>query len=144
MSPIVGKGLDRVDARPKVTGRAIYSAEVQVANVAHAVIVGATTGKGRVKQIDIRGAEKAPGVLAVLTHENAPRLPGADEPRKSPQDRLLQFLQDDEIRYDGQPIAVVVAETLERARHAATGCQPGIGDCGICGGMGEAVVHTST
>jgi xanthine dehydrogenase YagR molybdenum-binding subunit len=122
--PITGKALDRVDARLKVTGKAQYSAEVPVANVAQAVIVGATTGRGKLKRIDTKAAEKAPGVLAVLTHQNAPKLPGADEPRKSPQDRLLQFLQDDEIRYDGQPIAVVVADSLERARHAAELVEP--------------------
>ena len=118
--PVTGKGLDRVDARLKVTGKATYSAETAVANVAHAVIVGATIGKGRVAAIDTAAAEKSPGVLAVITHLSAPKLPGYAKPKTSPQDRLLQTLQDDEVRYDGQPIAVVVADTLEHARHAAS------------------------
>ena len=117
--PITGKGLDRVDARAKVTGKAAYAAEIAVANVTYAVIVGASIGKGKVTAIDVAAAKRVPGVLAVLTHENAPKLPGADKPRVSPQDRMLQFLQDTQIHYDGQPIALVVADTLERAREAA-------------------------
>ena len=62
---VVGKGIDRVDARAKVTGRATYAAEVAVANVAHAVIVGARVAKGRVAAIDARAAIGAAGVLAV-------------------------------------------------------------------------------
>jgi xanthine dehydrogenase YagR molybdenum-binding subunit len=117
--PSTGKGIDRLDARAKVTGKARYAAEVSVANVAYALVVGATVGKGRVSSIDVAQAERAPGVLAVLTHLNAPKLAGAEKARTAPQDRLLQTLQDAEVRYDGQPIAVVVADTLEHARHAA-------------------------
>ncbi|RYE89930.1 MAG: xanthine dehydrogenase family protein molybdopterin-binding subunit, partial [Myxococcales bacterium] len=113
-----GKGIDRVDGRLKVTGKATYAAEVAVANAAHAVIVGSTVGRGRVTSIDAAAAEKAPGVLAVLTHLNAPRLPGA-KTRSSPVSRTLQLLQDDEVHYSDQPVALVVADTLERARLAA-------------------------
>ena len=74
--PLVGTGIDRVDGRKKVTGTATYAAEVQVANVAHAVIVGSTIGRGRITAIDTRAAEAAPGVVAVVTHQNAPRFPG--------------------------------------------------------------------
>jgi xanthine dehydrogenase YagR molybdenum-binding subunit len=116
---VVGKGIDRVDARLKVTGKATYSCDVAVANVAHAVIVGASTGRGAVKSVDTEAAKRVPGVLAVLTSENAPRLPGVKQQATVLQDRVLQFLQDDEVRYDGQPIALVVAETLEQARQAA-------------------------
>ena len=63
--PIVGKGVDRVDARAKVTGAAQYSAEISVANVAYAVIVGASIGKGSIESIDAAAARKVPGVLAV-------------------------------------------------------------------------------
>jgi len=114
------QGVDRIDARSKVTGKAVYSAEVAVANVAHAVIVGSTVARARIKQIDARAAQRAPGVLAVLTHENAPRLPGAGKPDKGDRiDRVLQLLQDDRVLYDDQPVAVVVADTLDRARFAA-------------------------
>jgi xanthine dehydrogenase YagR molybdenum-binding subunit len=115
---LVGSSIDRVDGRKKVTGAATYAAEVDVAHVAHAVIVGSTVGRGRVKAIDTRAAEAAPGVLAVLTHRNAPRVPGAAG-KQQPNDRVVQALQDDVVWYHDQPIALAVADTLERAQHAA-------------------------
>jgi xanthine dehydrogenase YagR molybdenum-binding subunit len=116
--PLVGTGIDRVDGRKKVTGGATYAAEVQVANVTHAVIVGSTIGRGRITAIETRAAEAAPGVLAVLTHHNAPRFPGVTAKAEA-NDRVVQGLQDDAVLYHDQPIAVVVADTLERAQHAA-------------------------
>jgi xanthine dehydrogenase YagR molybdenum-binding subunit len=116
--PLVGAGIDRVDGKKKVTGGATYAAEVQVAHVAHAVIVGSTVGRGRITAIETRAAEAAPGVLAVVTHHNAPRFPGVAE-KQNPNDRVVQGLQDDVVLYHDQPIAVVVADTLERAQHAA-------------------------
>ena len=83
------------------------------------MIVGAGIGKGKVTSIDTGAAEKSPGVLAVITHANAPKLPGYSKPRTSPQDRLLQLLQDDVVKYDGQPIAVVVGDSIEAARRGA-------------------------
>jgi xanthine dehydrogenase YagR molybdenum-binding subunit len=131
--PLVGTGIDRVDGRKKVTGGATYAAEVQVANVAHAVIVGATVGRGRITAIETRAAEAAPGVIAVVTHKNAPQLPKVTEKQEA-NDRVVQGLQDDVVLYHDQPIAVVVADTLERAQHAATlvaaeyDATPAIGD----------------
>jgi len=116
--PLIGTGIDRVDGRKKVTGGATYAAEVQVANVAHAVIVGATIGRGRITAIETRAAEAAAGVLAVVTHLNAPKFPGVTA-KAEPNDRVVQGLQDDAVLYHDQPIAVVVADTLERAQHAA-------------------------
>jgi len=114
------QGIDRLDARYKVTGKAVYSAEVAVDNLAHAVIVGSTVARGTIKSIDVRAARQAPGVLAVLTHENVPRLPGAHSNKKGdPSNRVLQLLQDAQVLYDDQPVAVVVADTLDRARFAA-------------------------
>jgi xanthine dehydrogenase YagR molybdenum-binding subunit len=115
--PIVGTGIDRVDGRKKVTGGATYAAEVQVANVAYAVMVGATIARGRIKSIDTRAAEAVRGVLAVLTHQNAPKFPNID--KGEPNDRVVQGLQNDAVLYSDQPIAVVVADSLERAHHAA-------------------------
>ena len=114
----VGKPLPRADGKPKVTGTARYSAEVQVAGVAHGVIVGSRLPKGHVAAIDTNAAEREPGVLAVLTHLNAMKLPGGIQPA-DPGDRVVQALQDDFIRYSNQPIALVVADTIERATHAA-------------------------
>src|SRR5437762_1358445 len=105
--PLTGKPIDRVDGRLKVTGQAVYAAETAVANCAHAVIVGSTISRGKVLAIDTRGAERAPEVLAVMTHLNAPKLPGGHHKGES-NERVLQLLQDDEVRYDGQPVAVVV------------------------------------
>jgi xanthine dehydrogenase YagR molybdenum-binding subunit len=117
-SATVGKPLDRVDGRLKVTGKAAYSAEIRVANIAYATIVSSTIAKGRVRDIDVRAAERAPGVLAVLTPKNAPKLAGGSTPSKSG-GRMVQLLQDDRVLYDGQPVAVVVADTFERSRAAA-------------------------
>lgn len=117
---ITGKGIDRIDAQQKVRGKAVYAAETDVANVVHAVIVGATIARGKVTKLDDAAARQAPGVLAVLTPANAPKLPGEAVGAASPQDRKLQLLQDSEVHYDGQPIALVVADSLENAQHAAS------------------------
>ena len=114
----VGKPLDRVDGRLKVTGGAVFAAETPVNGVAHAVIVTSLVGNATLKQADIAAAKAAPGVLAVLAPGAAPSLPNANK-KPSPQDKTLQLLQDDKIFYPDQPIAVVVADTLERAQHAA-------------------------
>jgi xanthine dehydrogenase YagR molybdenum-binding subunit len=114
----LGAGIDRLDGRLKVMGKAEYAAEVPVANVAHAVIATGRIGRGRISSLSIDEAKAMPGVLAVITHENAPKLPGADK-KEGPIDRLLQLLQDDRIVYNAQPIALVVADSLEQAQAAA-------------------------
>jgi xanthine dehydrogenase YagR molybdenum-binding subunit len=116
--PSVGKGIDRIDARLKVTGKATYAAEVAVANIAHAVIVGSANARGTLRSLDVKDAERARGVLAVLTHANAPRLATANK-QNTPQDKILQLLQDDTIHYADQPIALVIADSLEAAQAAA-------------------------
>jgi len=75
--------------------------------------------KGRVLHFDTAEATRATGVLAVITHEDAPKLPSAEK-KSGPVDRKLQLLQDDRILYADQPIAVVVADTLEHAQYAAS------------------------
>ena len=114
----VGQGLDRVDGPLKVTGRAAYAPETAVANAARAVLVTSAISVGRIAQIDTAEAERAPGVLAILTHKNAAQLAGARAHDQG--DRVLQVLQDDQIVYNDQPIAIVVAESLETAEHAAS------------------------
>src|SRR5438309_7155455 len=76
----LGQPLDRVDGRLKVTGGARYAAEFALPNAVHAVIVTSTIAKGRVKSMDTSAAERAPGVIKVLTPFNAQRLPGAPKP----------------------------------------------------------------
>ncbi|MGJ7491804.1 molybdopterin cofactor-binding domain-containing protein [Variovorax sp. ZT4R33] len=118
---LIGKPIDRVDGRLKVTGRAPYAYEVQEAGrAACGFIVEASIAKGRVADIDASAAESAPGVLLVYTHRNAPAQ-GAWGPleakdrfgRSSPQ------LFSDRVRYYGEAVAYVVAENFEQARSAA-------------------------
>ena len=118
-SQAVGAPIERVDARAKVTGTATYAADTPVANVAHAVIVGSAIARGRLRAVDADEARRMPGVIAVLAPGAVPRLPPAETSGVAPVDRVLQLLQDDKIWYADQPIAVVVADTLERAQHAA-------------------------
>jgi xanthine dehydrogenase YagR molybdenum-binding subunit len=118
----VGKPLDRVDGRLKVTGGARYAAEARVDNVAHGVLVLSTVAKGRVTNIDTAAAERAPGVLAVLTHRETSKLKLPEDARAMTDPRTgrpFAPLQGDEVYYNGQPLAVVVADTFERAVHAA-------------------------
>jgi xanthine dehydrogenase YagR molybdenum-binding subunit len=118
----IGRPVSRVDGRQKVTGAATYAAEFDQPGQAHGVIVRSTVANGRIAFIDSAAAERAPGVLAVLTHRNAPRL--AYRPHKAGVDpnagERLHVLQDDRVSHQGQPIALVIAETLEQATHAAT------------------------
>ncbi|MFI9235702.1 xanthine dehydrogenase family protein molybdopterin-binding subunit [Streptomyces sp. NPDC053079] len=115
---VVGAGVDRVDGPVKVSGRAIYPTDVvDHLDLAHAVLVQSTVAAGRVTAVDTTAAEAAPGVLAVLTHTNAPRLTrgGEDLPWPPPPSPL----QDDRIHHHGQNVAVVVAETFEQATEGA-------------------------
>ncbi|MBC6609051.1 xanthine dehydrogenase family protein molybdopterin-binding subunit [Hymenobacter sp. BT188] len=122
-----GKPLDRVDGRLKVTGAARFTAEWDVPNLAYGAVVSSAIAHGAVRSLDVSAARKAPGVLAVLTYENAPRLQPIPEKIGETQFRgeggiteTLQPLQTAAIEYAGQPLAVVVADTHERARYAAT------------------------
>ena len=117
---ITGAPINRVDAWAKVSGAARYSAEHPVDGVVHAVLVMSTIPSGRVLHIDDSAAREVPGVLLVMTHENALRLPQKTKDGKlqPPIGRRLTLLQEDEVHYNNQPIAVVVADTFERAREA--------------------------
>ena len=118
----IGQPVSRVDGRQKVTGRATYAAEFDQPGQAHGVIVRSTVANGRIASIDGAAAERAPGVVAVLTHRNAPRLAyrahkGVVDPEVG---ERLHVLQDDRVNHQGQPIALVIADTIEQANHAAT------------------------
>ncbi|HZH37476.1 MAG TPA: xanthine dehydrogenase family protein molybdopterin-binding subunit, partial [Flavisolibacter sp.] len=116
--------IDRVDGKAKVTGTADYAAEHQLADLTYAVLVGSTITRGTIKALDIKAAEKAPGVLAVLSHFNAPKVPGYDEGENPAKGRTegsgLKIFNDNKIRFNGHPIALVVADTFERATYAAS------------------------
>ncbi|HEU4321573.1 MAG TPA: xanthine dehydrogenase family protein molybdopterin-binding subunit [Roseiflexaceae bacterium] len=120
----IGRPLDRVDGPAKTTGTARYTADHQLPDLAHAALVHATIPRGRITAIDTSRAEDYPEVIAVITHQNAPRLKPhrglnpLDLSTMAPGSRILD-LNTDEIAYDGQPIAVVVAATAEAAHAAA-------------------------
>ncbi len=119
----MGKPMDRVDGRLKVTGGAKYSAEFELPNMSHGVLVGSTITKGRIKSIDTKAAERAPGVLAVLHYQNSPKVPGyvqaAHPTEPKPIGQQHRVFYDEQVYFNDQPIAIVVADTLERARYAA-------------------------
>ncbi|MGI5193262.1 xanthine dehydrogenase family protein molybdopterin-binding subunit [Streptomyces sp. CA-288835] len=118
----VGAPLSRVDGRLKVTGKAQYAAEFDVDGMAHAVIVDASIGRGRIAGVDTDDAEAVPGVLRVIHHGNAPTLPYRDNPGSNnpAEGRRLRVFQDDKVLFHGQPVAVVIATTLEAAQHGAS------------------------
>jgi xanthine dehydrogenase YagR molybdenum-binding subunit len=109
----IGASLDRRDGPQKVTGTAPYAYEHRFDNQLYLFPVQSDVAKGRITRIDASVAEALPGVVAVLTHENAPRLADTS-------DRELAVLQAGEVAFRGQYVAAVVAETLEIARHAAS------------------------
>jgi xanthine dehydrogenase YagR molybdenum-binding subunit len=125
MSTAIGQPMDRVDGRKKVTGTARYSAEIALPHMTYAVLVDATVPCGRVSAIETSDAKRAEGVLAILTHRNLAKI--AAQPKLFPSlfghpapGETFFPMQDDVVQYAGQPVAMVVADTLERAQHAAT------------------------
>jgi xanthine dehydrogenase YagR molybdenum-binding subunit len=118
---LIGKPVTRVDGRAKVTGAARYAADFNQRAQLHAVIVSATAGLGRVTALDEAPVRAMPGVVEIISHLNAPRL--AYGPHKSFIDpevgERLHVLQDEQVRFYGQPVAVVVADTLDHAERAA-------------------------
>lgn len=123
--PLVGQGLRRVDARSKVTGAARYATDQLPAGCAHAALVTATIARGRIAAISTAVAWQVPGVLHVMTHEE--RRPAIHRVklhmeltygRRTHED--MPPLQGADVRYAGQVVAMVTAETAEAARHAAS------------------------
>jgi xanthine dehydrogenase YagR molybdenum-binding subunit len=108
----IGMPLDRVDGPLKVRGNATYAFEQPVERAAYLFPLQATIATGRITGIDTSAATAEPGVLAVLTHENAPRLAWTDDPE-------IAVLYSDQVAFRGQLVGAVVAETSEVARHAA-------------------------
>ena len=116
-----GQPLNRIDGRAKVTGGARYTAEWPIENLAYGVIVQSAIARGAITSIDAAPASAAPGVIAVLTADNAPRLPqGGRAGVNPPAGRVLSLLQTREVRYNGEPMALVVADSFERATYAAS------------------------
>ncbi len=120
---VIGKPIDRIDARLKVTGAAKYAAEFNQTRMAYAFPVSATIAKGAITSFDSGAAVKSSGVLTIITHENARRLQPADAMAMMKVGvfvgEYLAPLQDNRVHYYGQTVALVVAETYEQARCAA-------------------------
>jgi xanthine dehydrogenase YagR molybdenum-binding subunit len=118
VAEVVGTARDRVDGRLKVTGAAPYPIDVTLPGLAHAVLVQSTVVSGRILHIAMDAAERAPGVLSVISHVNAPALArGPVNELGSPSP--LPPLQSDVVLHYGQHVAMVVAETREQAEAAA-------------------------
>ncbi len=118
----LGAAVSRVDGRAKVTGQARYTAEHGAPDMTHGVVVSSTIAKGRILGIDASAALAVPGVLAVMTHQTRPKMRSMRIFHKdidSPGGKPFRPLHDERIYYSGQPVALVIAETLQQASHAA-------------------------
>jgi xanthine dehydrogenase YagR molybdenum-binding subunit len=111
----IGKPISRIEGRDKVTGRARYSGDVMLPGMLYGVIVGAPVAAGRVESVDSAAALAHPGVVRVLTRADMPKF-GAIAP---PAAVLNLPLQTDEIRHEGEPVAIVLGETIEAAEQGA-------------------------
>jgi xanthine dehydrogenase YagR molybdenum-binding subunit len=123
MKEQIGSPINRVDGPAKVTGKARYAAEYNLPNLLFAHVITSPIAKGRISLVDTEEALKIPGVIQVFTHLNRPRLADSDNAYKdevacpgSP----FRPLENDQIKYSFQPIALVVAETRELAVYAAS------------------------
>ena len=119
-SPL-GRPVDRVDGRLKVTGAAGFAADTRLDGMAYGYVVTSTIGRGSIVSMDTADAVKAPGVLAVYTPFNPLKLLPYTQIQN---DELKPPLQDTVVRYHGQVIGFVVAETFEQARDAAALVKP--------------------
>lgn len=138
----LGRALDRVDGIAKVSGRAMYAADYRPASdLAEGFIVEAPAAPGRIRRLDVSRAEDAEGVIAVLTSANVPEQRAYGAPEDA--GRFTQshaVLQGDRVRHVGQPVALIVARTLEQARHAASLVEVEI-EVDAEGGIFDALAH---
>lgn len=119
----IGKPENRVDGRLKVTGEAKYAAEFNVPGLTYGYVVSSEIAKGKITEIDVSEALQLEGVLKVFTHENRPQTAWFDKSYlddDSPPGSPFRPLYDSEIQFNMQPIALVIAESFELARYAAT------------------------
>jgi xanthine dehydrogenase YagR molybdenum-binding subunit len=119
----LGQPIDRLNGREKVTGAAHFSADYPIENLAHAALTYSSVSKGIIESMDTTAAEQAPGVLKVLTHLNAPTMKVPAEfaaGGTSSGTTQVKILNTNEVAWNGQPVAVVVADTPEQAEYAAS------------------------
>lgn len=111
----------RVEAIAKVTGSGKYSAEYAIKNICYAVLVDSTIACGKIEKIDTATALLADGVIDIITHSNKPIVPALADEEKIKKSRFsFPVLHTNKIYFKGQPIAIVVAKTLEEATYAAS------------------------
>jgi xanthine dehydrogenase YagR molybdenum-binding subunit len=111
MTTMIGPGVARIEGNDKVRGIARYAGDLAIRDVVHAALVVSNVANGRIAAIDEHGAREIPGVIVIFTHGNFEKLQASD---------VLLLLQDERIWHAGQPVALVVAETVEQARRAAS------------------------
>jgi xanthine dehydrogenase YagR molybdenum-binding subunit len=120
----LGTQQSRVDGPDKVRGAARFAAEVPIERLLYAACVHSTIARGKISELDVAAAEAAPGVALVMTHRNAPKMalppPIGLTNLKAAGNNILPVMQDPEIRWNGQAVAVVLAETQEQADQAAS------------------------
>ena len=119
----IGSAINRVDGLEKVTGRAKYAAEHAPAGMVYGYVVSSAIAKGSITAIDEAAARQVPGVVEVLTHKNHPHIAWRDsnyQDEVAPPGSPFRALADAKILFSGQPVAVVLAETFEAARYAAS------------------------
>src|ERR1700746_368647 len=111
----IGQPLTRRDGVLKVTGAAKYAADHHPAGMLYAVLAVSSLARGRVAFLDVAAAKAHPGVVEVMTPANKPALAQDPDAKTNPFMFRLDLLQSDRVRYANQPIAVVIAQTLEAA-----------------------------
>ena len=118
---LIGASISRLDGPLKVAGKAQFCAEFPMERLTYAALKYSTIARGRITEIDTSKAAAAPGVVLVMTHRNTPKLnkwpPFMSKPKAGGPDDL-PIMQDDRIHWNGQPVALVLAETQEQAEHA--------------------------
>jgi xanthine dehydrogenase YagR molybdenum-binding subunit len=122
-SPRIGDPVNRFDGEAKVTGSARYAAEHFPPGLLYGWIVSSSIARGRVTRIDEAAARGVPGVVEVISHRNRRHLPWFDRSyadEEAASGSPFRPLYDDQVLFSGQPVALVVAQTLEAARDAAS------------------------
>lgn len=122
-TPSIGKPVSRLEGHLKVTGSAKYAGEYEAEDLLYGYVVNSTITKGKIKSIDTSEVKKMEGIIEVFTHDNRPSTAWFDfqyADMDAPPGTVFKPMKDNVIKYNGQPIALVVAETFEMARYAAT------------------------
>src|ERR1700742_1339251 len=118
---LIGGSISRLDGPLKVQGKAKFAAEFPLEGMVYAAVAFSTIAKGRIVSINTEAAKSAPGVVLVMTYQNAPRMqpmpPFQSQPKAAGPDSL-PVMQDDRIHWNGQAVAVVLAQTQEQADYA--------------------------